>query len=179
MKRAAILGGLLLLVSCSTAQALPRWSVLFGGGASIPMGDFADYAKTGWQGMAGVAWHNADWPVAIRTEFVYGTNKHEGDFDEATNVYGPLLSLVYRLNKDGEMKVRPYILGSVGALNHHYDAGTTGFENESEWKAAFGAGAGVGITAGERVSVFFEGRYLTRDGTNFIPLLAGVHITLQ
>ncbi len=170
--RALMLTAAALLVATAAFAGSTAMNFHVGGGLALPMGDYADYAKTGWQGLAGVGIKGESWPVAVRIDAVYGKNSHEGTMGDATNLYGVLGRLVYPIKTEG--KAKPYIMGTFGVLNHHYSPGTTEYMSEDEWKPAFGGGAGIGFKAGEKMSVFIESGFFDRDGTAVVPVTAGV-----
>ena len=135
------------------------------------MGDFADYAKTGWHAMGGIELAPSAAPVSFRADGFYGRSSHEGDLGEATNLYGGMASVLYRL---GAGPARPYIIGGIGYAVHDYDPGTSGFEGVSEGKFTWGGGLGLNFALGP-LNLFAEGRYLARGSeTQFIPVVAGL-----
>lgn len=159
-------------VPFGTLDAQQRIQPFFGGGALLPMGDLGDYAETGWIFFAG-----GDMPLAsnprmtIGATLFFGHTDHEGSQGEATNIPGLLAEVGYALTASGP--VIPYVRGSVGFLQHRYDAGDTGFDDESETSFAFGGGGGIAIPRGT-MGIFAGAHYLVADGTDFVNAYVGL-----
>jgi len=163
--------GSLLVSSVARAQV----SVYVAGGPTFPTGEYGTYAKTGWLAAAGVGVSVASVKgLSFGGEFVYGSNKHDGAEGDKTNLPGVFGYAEYRVGDEAKPGV--YFFGQAGMLNHQYKPGASaGYSGDSEWKFAVGGGAGVDIPAGG-VSIFVEARYLTRSGTNLVPVLVGVAV---
>jgi hypothetical protein len=168
---AAASAALAISVTAANAQV----SIGVGGGITIPIGDFGDFAKTGWHGLANVGY---DLPsgLGVRGDFYYGQNKFDvgsGKFKLA----GGLGNVLYSFQSAGT--VHPYILGSIGFMDLKADV--TG--GTSETKVTFGGGAGIKFKAGSDASIFLEGRYLSINtsgsNANFIPITVGVSFGLK
>lgn len=161
---------LALLLAAGTTPLAAQIGFFLGGGPTFPTSDYNDYAKSGWMGMGGVALGLPALPVQIRGEAMYGSNKHEDTSGDRTDLYGAManVSLSFPLGP-----VKPYIIGGVGTLNHHYSPGTDGVDSENEWKAVYGGGVGINLSLAI-IGVFVEGRYLKRGDTAFIPLMVGI-----
>ncbi len=175
-----VLGTVALLAFAAPAAAQSTPFVFFGAGATFPMGDYKEYAKTGWLANAGVGTSIGSKGLWVGADLFYGSNKHKAPDDgDKTNLLIGLATIGYNF-KPGA-KVTPYVHGSVGMLNHKYvpATGTGG----SESMIAFGGGAGLLFKLGAKSSFWVEGRYLTasKDGssTAFVPILAGVSIDLK
>jgi hypothetical protein len=149
-------------------------TISLGGGATAPLSDYKDYAKTGWMTSAGVHVLLPKAPVEIAAEGLFGQNTHNDGSGDKTVLYGAVANIAYAFDIPNS-PVKPYVVGSVGGLNHHYSPGTSGYPSENQWKAVFGGGAGVRV-AFSGFGIFVEGRYLKRDTTVFLPILAGVRI---
>lgn len=162
----------LMLGLVATAAASAQAKFFVGGGVTMPMGDYGDFAATGWMAMGGVQLSFPALPIQIRVEGLYGSNAHDGPQTDKTNLYGGMANVVYTIGA-GPSPIKPYLVGGVGYLDHHFDAGNTGFSNADEWKAVFGGGAGIGFGLGP-LQAFAEARYLTRDKTNFVPIMVGL-----
>ncbi len=159
-----------LAVSMAHAQA----NIYIGGGPSIPVGEFGDYAKTGWLATAGFSVPVGGKGLSVGGEVMYGSNKHSDFAGDKTNLPGAFGFLMYRVGDQSKPGI--YLFGQAGILNHQYKtSGSPGYSGESDWKFAAGGGAGVDIPAGG-VNVFVEGRFITRSGTSFIPIQAGISI---
>ncbi len=150
---------------------------LLGAGLGLPLGEFGDFAKTGFHGTAGVAIAPASLPVGLRLD---GTFSHFGtEFDD---VSWRTLSLtgnaVYNFKTAETSRIAPYLIGGVGLYNNKATGdGAEGAESETDF--GINAGAGFNVAAGA-ASVFVEGRFhnVFTDGNSqqFIPLTVGVRL---
>ncbi len=178
MRRLLGLGSLfaavvLFVPSSAHAQA----SVWIGGGATVPTGDFSDYAKTGWMAGLGLNYALGDQGLWIGGSGFYGSNKHETS-GEKTNLYGGLAAVGYRVGDQSKAGV--FFFGNVGVMNHEFDDGTT---KDGSSKLAYGGGAGVDVPLADKINLWFAGQYLQRakeDGehTAIFGIFAGVSIAL-
>lgn len=177
----ALLSAVAVLALAERVDAQSTPFVYFGGGLSMPMGDFKEYAKMGWLANAGIGTTLGNKGLWVQADIFYGSNKHKAPFDDdKTNLLIGLGSVGYTIGPV-ERKVRPYLFGSVGFLNHKYVPGTG--TSESESMLAFGGGAGLLFKMGAKSSFFVEGRYLTAskhgESTAFLPVLVGITIDLK
>ena len=183
MKRSAgplFLAMLLALAVPTLASA--QASIFLGGGATIPTGDYGDYAKTGWMGQAGAVFNVGSNGLFVAGEGFYGSNTHETIGTAAadkTNLYGADGQVGYRFGD--QEKAGLYVAGLLGALIHKYSPATgTG---DSSTGILFGGIAGVDIPVG-KVNVWVEGRWMNGRhseagdswNTGFFGLFAGVSI---
>ena len=168
----------MLLALAVPTLASAQASIFLGGGATIPTGDFGDYAKTGWMGQAGVVANVGSNGLFVAGEGFYGSNKHETGGDK-TNLYGADGQVGYRFGD--QAKAGLYVAGLLGAMIHKYSPATgTG---DSSTGILFGGIAGVDIPAG-KVNVWVEGRWMNgrfseggdSSNTAFFGLFAGVSI---
>ena len=155
-------------------MGLAAQSVYFGAGPTFPIGDYGDYAKTGYVGIAGVSFDVGAENLSVFGEGFFGQNSHEFEGDK-TYPYGAMGGLLYDLSPEGAGGV--YFFGQVGFMIHKYDSNELG--SESETGLGFGGGAGYGFPVGD-TELFVEGRYMQGnfDGGNtaFIGLVGGVSI---
>jgi len=172
--RAAVVGTAAILLSTAAQAQSAAW-IWAGGGATVPVGDYGDYAKTGWMAVAGVGVPIGGQGLSVGGEVLYGSNKHDDTSGDKTNLLGALAGLSYRVGDISKPGV--YFMGLAGALNHQYKPGSTSASSDNEWKFAFGGGAGVDIPGG-KVSIWVEGRILSRSDTKFIPIMAGIAIPI-
>lgn len=175
-----VLGALAALALAAPAQAQSTPFVYFGGGLSLPMGDFKDGAKTGWLANAGLGVSVGTKGLMVGFDAFYGSNKWKAGLDGKTDLLIGLGTVGYTIGT-ADQKVRPYILGSVGFMNNKAKPGTG--TSVSETAIAFGGGAGLLFKMGAKSSFFAEGRYLTasKNGgtTAFVPVLVGITIDLK
>ncbi len=168
---AGMLGGAL---AASSGEAQGRPSLFLAAGPSFPLGDFGDYAKTGWFSYAGFNVPIGDKGLSAGGNVAYGSNKHSDVVGDKTNLMGGFGFLQYRAGNPAKPGV--YFYGEVGALNHQFKAaGSSGYGSASEWKLAVGGGAGIDIPAGP-VGLFIEASIIARGDTKFVPVVAGLSI---
>lgn len=155
-------------VSTTTLQA--QVSLGVGGGVTIPTGDLADAAKTGWHGLANVG-YTLPSGLGFRGDLFYGQNSIEDNQLVSGNfkLAGGFGNIIYNFPSQG---VRPYVIGTVGMLN-------TKFEDlDGESDLVFGGGAGVRFRAGTDANIFAEARYLIinsdPDSQKIIPITLGI-----
>lgn len=161
---------LALLLTAGTTPLAAQLGFFLGGGPTFPNSDFNVYAKTGWMGMGGVAFSLPALPIQIRGEALYGRNSHDDASGDRTDLYGGMANVVFSFPLG---PVKPYLVGGLGGLNHHYAPGTDGVPSENQWKAVYGGGAGINLSL-VMIGLFIEGRYLKRGDTSFIPVMVGI-----
>src|SRR5262245_49707928 len=142
-----------------------------GGGVTMPSGDYGNFAKTGYLAIAGLTFDIPAAPIAVRVDGMYGANTHDGGLDEKTSIYGGMANAVWGFLPGSPLQ--PYAIGGLGYLSHDYDPGSSGSSADVEWAMVWGVGGGVNFALGG-LGLFAEGRYLDRDGTAFLALLAGL-----
>jgi hypothetical protein len=162
----------LLLAGGTATPAAGQIGFVLGGGPTLPMGDFGDVAKLGWMGLAGVKLGLPLLPVQFRAEGLYGQNTHDVGPAGKTRLYGGMANVILQIGPP-LIPVKPYIIAGGGALNAGF-VPTTG-STVSEWKPVFGGGVGVNVSL-MVIGVFVEARYLRRDDTGFIPIMAGFRL---
>lgn len=179
MKRFAGLSAVAVILAMlipTTVSA--QGSVFLGGGVTVPMSDYKEYAKTGWLGAGGLVWNLGDQGAFIWGEGFYGSNKHKApDDDEKTNVYGADLGIGYRFGDADRTGV--YVAGLAGLLVHQYKPATGSSSSDSGF--LYGGALGVDVPAGG-LNVWFEGRVMISpikdegetSNTAFFGIVAGV-----
>ena len=169
--RHVLLGTIALLVSATTAHA--QAFVFLGGGPTFPMGDYKDYAKTGWMAQAGVGVPVGGKGLIIGGEALFGSNKHEAPPEgDKTNLYGVNGAIAYRIGDKAKPGI--FIFGTAGVLNHAYKSEQFPEDEDSEWKFAWGGGAGVQVPFGGNKSFAVQGKFMDRDGTRLIGAFVGL-----
>jgi len=172
--RGMLVAGLLTLAGAQVAGAQARGYVGFGGGVSIPTGEFADAVNTGVMGqvVAGITG-----PTGVIGGRVNGTYTHHGfDLvdDARIRFIGAMGDVVFSPGV-ADAKLRPYLLGGLGFQNFS-ETDPLGGDDFSETEFAFNFGGGVNIALG-RMKLFIEGRWLsirTEDAVSLIPLSIGL-----
>jgi hypothetical protein len=169
----AFVGGL------APAPTAAQITVFIDGGATIPTGDYGDYANTGWMGSAGVTVPVGESGLFVAGTGFYGSNNHSDIDGDKTNLLGGVGSLGYAIASDGSMM--PYVFGSVGFMQHSYKSDTYPDLEDSVSGLAFGGGAGVSFPLGG-INGNVQGAYIMGsgdiDGTQFFSIGAGIGIPL-
>jgi Outer membrane protein beta-barrel domain len=173
-----MLAAIILTVTLSTvarAQASGGTpSVGFGvlGGASIPTGDFGNFAGTGWHAGALLDITNSDWPIGFRIDGVYHKfgNKSEGN----PNMIVGTANALWMFPMTQPATVKPYLIGGVGIYNERCDG------CNSQTKFGINGGAGLELPL-SGLSTIIEARYhLVFDSnagsskTSFVPISVGI-----
>ncbi len=167
------------LVLSSPARAQQPF-IFFGGGATLPVGEYADYAQTGWMLTGGLGFNLGSKGAMLGFEGYFGSNRHDDsppNVKEKTNIFAGLATLGYQFGQS-DAKVRPYILGGAGVLNHQFRSDDTQATETNEAKFAYTGAAGLGFRLNEKASFWVEGRFMGASDTNLGALLAGIAITL-
>jgi hypothetical protein len=123
-------------------------------------------------GLAGIRLGFPLLPVQFRAEGLYGQNTHELIADDKTTLYGGMANVLFQFGPP-LVPVKPYVIAGAGMLNHRFSPGV-GLASD-EWKPVFGGGLGVNVNL-MVVGFFLEARYLRRDDTGFVPIMAGVRL---
>jgi len=175
-----VLGALAITAVSSRAEAQ---YVFFGGGPSIPIGDFksnTDFsAKTGWLLQGGIGVDIGSRGLFIEAEGFFGSNSHKdtGNFKEKTNIIAFMGALGYSFGAD-DAKVNPYILAGAGIVGHQFRSDDDTAVEETENKFGFTGGAGLAFRLNETARFWVEARVISSKGTSVIPIMAGVTIDL-
>jgi outer membrane protein with beta-barrel domain len=155
------------------AQAQPTEGIRFGvgGGLTLPMGNYADRDKAGWNLVGLIQFPISQSPIHLRFDAMYGQTPHKSPASGNTTLTGATGDLLYHLG-DRAAKVRPYVLGGLGVYNADF-----GGSSSSETKLAFGLGGGILFGVGT-MHAFLEGRYMSvqtsGSSLNFLPISLGV-----
>jgi len=171
---------LLSILFCGAALSTPQQAsaqgVYWGAGVTIPTGDFGDYAKTGYMGVAGISFDMGPEGLSAFGEGFFGQNSHETEGDK-TYPYGAMGGLLYDLAPAGAGGL--YFFGQLGLMVHKYSSDE--FEGDSETGLGFGGGAGYGFPLGD-TELFVEGRYMHGSfdygDTSFFGIVGGVSLNL-
>ena len=172
--RKAVLASSLLALGLTLGSAPVSAQFYVGGYATLPSGDYADFAKTGWMAEAGYGfWKTSNDRLTLWVSGSYGSNSWEDDGlvdGGKTNIMMGLGSVTYDItsNPDGG----PYLLGHIGYLNAK--ASVDDLDTEGEGGVAFGGGLGYGMG-----KFWLEGRYITAslDGGTIAIIMIGAGIT--
>lgn len=162
------------LVSASTASAQAVVGVGLGAGVAMPMGDFADAAKMGVGGGAGLFIYPNGGNIGVRIDGGYFQYSPEADVDGKFKMMSGMGNLLYMVPTEGN--IRPYLLAGGGLLSSKFGDG------DSESAFAWQGGAGLSMGA-SNTRLFVEAKWVSssKDGftTSFVPILAGVSIRFR
>lgn len=165
---AALVGGTTL-----SAQSYKPVSIGIAAGAAIPVGDFADFYNTGFNGTAALGLSSVGSPLGLRFEGMY--NKFFGRDDVGGNqpdarIIAGTANLVYSLPGQG---IRPYLIGGAGYYGSKVDV------NGAESNNKFGLNGGIGAMFPlSGFNTYVEARYhhmfTDVSATQFIPVTFGI-----
>lgn len=155
-------------------------------GPSFPIGDYGDYAGTGFH-LAGGFSLDLVADLSVYAEGFWGQNNHS-DSDAKTRPYGAYSGLLYEFETDA-LPVDPYIFGGIGILVHDFSFESGGIDlSESENAFSYQTGAGVefdlgGLDAFGEVRLLgasfdAETQGLDDEATTFIAVTFGVSFDL-
>ena len=170
----------------TSAQAQKSMPVTFGvgGGVNLPLSNFKDVAKLGFQGTGMVGFAPANLPVGFRVDGTYQQNKYDNDFATAAGdgkwqtIYGTA-NLVYTFKTAESSKIHPYLIGGGGGYNMKNKPDTPTATNPEESTTKFGVNAGAGFDmAAGGATIFLEGRFhnvfVSGNNQSFVPITLGV-----
>ena len=153
------------------ADSFAQASVFLGGGTTIPVSDYNDFAKVGWQGHGGVlapVGEAGEATVVVGAEGYFGSNNHDTDGDK-TNLYGGLALVGIQFGDPEE--VSPGIYAGLGSMTHSFKSDLTPAFEGSDTSLAAGGGAGVSFPLGS-IRGFVGGNFVTgfsdNSGTKYI-----------
>ena len=173
MRRLVI--GASTLAAAFVLGAAPAHGQFFVGiGATLPTGDYGEFAETGWMATAGVrVWQSPNDRAGLWAEGFYGSNTHSDIDGDKTNLYGGLASVGFDLTTGAGMTATPYLLGSVGYMVHQYKSDLFSEFEGSDGGIAFGGGGGFYLGR-----FWLDARYMAAsidsETTSFILVSAGV-----
>lgn len=169
------------LTTTASAQSSKGLSIGISGGAAIPMGDFADFYTTGYNGTVSLMMKSVGSPIGLRIDGMYNRLSVKDDaiitipgqgIVESASISSANANLVYALPGVGIM---PYLIGGGGiySVKVHGD----GIDVESDNK--FGVNGGIGAAFPlSGFNTFIEARLhhvLTdNESTQFIPVTFGI-----
>jgi opacity protein-like surface antigen len=167
--RPLLVAPLLVALATATEAQAPRRSVAvgIGGGATVPIGDFASDTKMGAHGTAFLQYEPARNVWAVRGEVAYHRSDYSDEFlgavnadpdDELSNGVTYLGASAVLVGRKKEGGLTPYLLGGLGAyrLTATQVVGST---TQSESANGFGFSGGAGIRTGMNSGFFLEVRF--------------------
>ena len=188
MRRVAVGVAVFLVSVVATAQVANAQGAEFslGAGASLPLSNFKDVAKTGYHGLVGVSFAPSSFPLGIQIDGQYHRLKQKASVGDRTNqIIMGTANLIYKFKTSEDSKFRPYLIGGGGIYNFKLVSGSdvagpgVGNTGNTATKFGFNAGAGFDIKAGG-VGFFAEGRFhdvfTNGPNTKFIPITVGIRL---
>lgn len=166
--QSALVLGVVSLAGAGALNAQGRASFHVGGGVVLPMGDFGDGFKTGFQALGGVNFALGSLPFGIRVDAIYGQNNADG-VDAKVKMFGGLAGAQFGFGSAAS-SVHPYILGQVGVVNSKITCTGCNFDSNSDFTFLGGAGLNLG-------KFFVEGKYMSvqaDETANMITITGGI-----
>lgn len=158
-----------LIPSLSAAQAARRpVTVGLGGGATVPVGDFAEDVKTGWNGLAFLQYHPVGGPWAVRAEAGYHRAGYTDDFltdvgaatgDDLSNAVTQVGVGALYLAGEGGRSTSPYLVGGLGLYRLTASLRGAGGVSLTDSENGFGFNGGAGVRFGGSTALFVEARF--------------------
>lgn len=181
-----------VLTSASAAQAEGTMTFGLGGGVTLPMGDFGDAAKLGFNGgVYGDYWLKPNYAFGV--DITGNMLSAKDDILDAIKVFYPNADVKYTLISFGvhgkwapameNSSVSPWITYGVAMYNFKSkieDAGpATGEDSDS--KVGFNGGGGLDFSgnASMKPGVDVKYHYVMTDNKATTYLTAGVHVTFS
>lgn len=173
LKGAVLAFGIALSASAAQAQSSPL-TFGVGGGLTIPMNDGLN---TGFNILGSVGFQPPALPFGIRIDGQFNRNGVDTDLDVQTRAISVTGNAVYRFAVAPTTKIRPYLIGGIGAYNLKATGSDVPDGVDGETKMGLNAGAGLNFAAGA-ASLFVEGRFHTvfTEGENYkiFPITVGI-----
>jgi hypothetical protein len=166
-----------LTFAAGTAHAQAwGWNVGLGGGVTIPTGDMADVAGTGWHTGVAIEWRKVGAPWGIRVSGDFHRFGLSDDLGLDGNIELWRWSGDFLYHFGGSENLQPYVLGGLGYVNADVEVddevGVVSFPTDGRLDIIGGVGAVIPM--GGRLGVNLEARYelATGDGGDitYIPL---------
>ncbi|MEO7138280.1 MAG: outer membrane beta-barrel protein [Gemmatimonadales bacterium] len=174
---------LAMLVGASAARAQGAEFSL-GGGASIPLSTFGDFAKTGFNGMVAVSFAPSSFPLGIQIDGMYQRLKNEDIIPggRSSQIIQGTGNLIYKFKTSEESTFRPYLIAGAGIYNFKQVSGSdVAGPGEGNTGTDFGLNGGAGFdfkTGG--IGLFLEGRFhnvfTSGENVKFIPITLGIRL---
>ena len=178
----AALAVVTLSATSTSAQSNKAISVGISGGAAIPVGDFADFYTTGYNGTASLMFRSFGSPIGLRIDGMYNrlsvkdetsVSTAEGFPINAVAVMSANANLVYNLPGTG---ITPYLIGGAGVYGLRFDVEDAD-DPDVETKAGINAGIGASFPL-SGFNTFIEARFhhIFTDAfeKQFIPVTFGI-----
>jgi hypothetical protein len=172
-RRAPVLLTVLFTLTLAPTILIAQTRLFFGAGATMPNGDYGEYANTGWLTNVGLGFGLGSNPrLGANVSFWYGSNSHSDIDGDKTNLYGGFGHLRYSFHDQG--KAGLFAAGGLGYLVHSYSSDQ--FDGESEGAFAYSLAAGFDIPL-NNLGLYILAGWVGGEDT-FLRLMAGLSIPL-
>ena len=170
------------LSATASAQSAKPISLGISAGAAIPMGDFADFYTTGYNGTVSLGLRSVGSPIGLRIDGMYNRLSVKDDASiilngaliESASIASANANLVYNLPGTG---MTPYLIGGGGVYSTKLHADNFDTDSESKFGVNGGLGAAFPLSG---FNAFIEARlhHIFSDGssTQFIPVTFGISL---
>lgn len=150
-----VAGAVLFSASTLSAQSVVK-PLSFGisAGASVPTGDFADFASTGYNVGALLEVRPAAMPLSFRLEGGYQSFGFQDGVDGNMNIMSGVANAAYRMPL-GTM-IRPYVIAGAGMYSMKAESNGLSTDRENKLGVNGGLGFELPLTG---ISTFVEARY--------------------
>jgi hypothetical protein len=172
MRKLWFKAGVFALVLCGKANAQRPFQFSVGGGATLPVGRFADVSSTGWHALASLGLSTLMQPIGLRLDAAHNrfTAKSVGP-DQA--ITSGTLNLTYRLPMTNS-PLSPYLITGAGAYRAEcVGAVSCGSATRFGWNAVLGS-----KFAAFRSKGFVESRFhainAASGNVRLVPLTIGL-----
>ncbi len=168
-------------LSASAAVVHAQNPMTFGvaAGATFPVGDLGDGAKTGFHGLVTLGAMPAMVPFGVRIDGMYNSLGIDDDIEDIDfQILGLTANGVFSM--PGMMVTSPYLIGGVGYYSTKFKSDAGDSDGENDFGINIGIGAkfnlsGFGTFAEIRYHNIFHDDALTGLGNvSFIPLTFGI-----
>ncbi len=183
MRRVTGLSALTAVVALLSASgAAAQTTVFVGGAATIPVGGYAEVARTGWMAFGRALFGVGDARLSLGAEGFVGSNRHDIT-GEKSNLYGGTALVGLSIHDSDAVGVS--VFGGVGGMIHSRKSESFPGLDTSKAGLTASVGAGLEVPLGP-VGGFLAGTYTQGLGavdtaafpTRFLAISGGVTIPL-
>lgn len=178
MRRMLRLAGAVVVAMLALSQSSAAQSkfLYIGGGATMPMGDYKEYAKTGFMADVGLGTNiGSSGKMFGFVDVIYGKNSHDTT-DESTTLMGGGANIGMQ-SSGASTRIYGYV--GAGMQNHKYNpagGGDGGSETKPYGRGALGLSFGSGKTTFWVEAGVIQGFGGDDGNTAYMPIIAGVSI---
>ncbi len=179
---AVALVGMLATTSVARAQGA---EFSLGAGATVPLGNYKDFVKTGYHGLVGISFAPSSFPLGIQIDGQYHRLKFKSNGNLKNQLIMGTANLIYKFKTSEDSKFRPYLIAGGGIYNSKVvggnDVAGPGVGNTGNTSTDFGINAGAGFDIKARgIGFFVESRFHdvfnAGSNTKFLPITVGVRL---